>query len=110
MADGMDRDELRRLVREVLKQALHGGTEPAKPGAAPSNMIERMRQALAPGGSALVEVEGDLTHFARELVHAAGHEDLKAAIMSGKLAFKAARHGLPAPRGTIRRRVRDPST
>jgi hypothetical protein len=98
MADGIDRDELRRLVREVLKQALHGGEGAATPAQAPSNVIERMRQAMLPGGSGFVEIAGDLTTFARDVVHAAGHEDLKAAIMSGKLNFKAQEAVLAPPR------------
>ncbi len=90
MAEGIDRDELRRMVREVLKQTLDGGKGSASPEQKPSNPIERMRQALLPGGSGFVEVAADdLTRFARDIVHAVVHEDLKAAIMSGKLTFKA---------------------
>ncbi len=90
MAKGIDRDELRRMVREVLKQALDRGEPSASPESKPSNLIEPMRQALLPGGSGFVEVAADdLSRFARDIVHAATHEDLKAAIMSGKLTFSA---------------------
>jgi hypothetical protein len=92
---------LRRLVREVLKQALQerqpGAAGP--PTAPPSNMIERMRQAAVPGGTGVVDVDGDLNRFARECIQAAAHEDLKAAIMTGKLTFRQAHAAAsPAPR------------
>lgn len=88
MDEAIDRGELRRLVREVLSQVLKGdGVAPA--AAAPANLIERMRQAILPGGSGVVEVGGDLGEFARQVVQAAAQEDLEAAIMTGRLAFKA---------------------
>jgi hypothetical protein len=104
MVDGLNRDELRRLVREVLKQSLGSDQQVAKANPVPTNKIERMRQALLPGGSGKVEVTGDLTRFARDIVHAATQEDLKAAIMSGKLSFVAVQEGAPTlapknPRG-----------
>ncbi|HKQ96010.1 MAG TPA: hypothetical protein VJS40_10420 [Aestuariivirgaceae bacterium] len=88
MADGIDRDELRNLVRAVLRSTLQdGGVSPAAP---PSNTIERIRAALLPGASGQVSVTGDLTSFARDMVAAAAHEDIKAAIMSGRVVFAQA--------------------
>jgi hypothetical protein len=88
MADGIDRVELRKLVRDVLHSALHDGKLP--PAALPSNTIERIRAAMLPGGSGEVVVAGDLTTFARDIVAAAAHEDIKAAIMSGRVVFAPA--------------------
>jgi hypothetical protein len=86
MADGIDREELRRLVRDVLRSALPQGV--ASPGEQSANLLDAMRQAILPGGSGTVSVSDDLGHFAQMIVHAAAQEDLKAAIMSGRLAFK----------------------
>ena len=86
MADGIDREELRRLVRDVLRSTLSGKASDAP---AEQNLLDRMRQSILPGGSGVVIVSEDLNRFAQTLVHAAAHEDVKAAIMSGKLTFKA---------------------
>ena len=102
MADGIDRDELRNLVRAVLRSTLQDGAAPPAPP--PSNTIERIRAALLPGASGQVTVAGDLTSFARDMVVAAAHEDIKAAIMSGRVVFASdggdgmkARHGPDNP-------------
>ncbi|MGH6873981.1 MAG: hypothetical protein ACREDW_03115, partial [Aestuariivirgaceae bacterium] len=52
------------------------------------NFIEAIRQAIVPGGSGQVTVTGDLDAFAREIVNAGAHEDLKSAIMTGRVTFK----------------------
>jgi hypothetical protein len=98
MADGIDREELRKLVRAVLRSTLQdGGVPPAPP---PSNTIERIRAALLPGGSGHVSITGDLTSFARDMVAAAAHEDIKAAVMSGRVVFtQTDGDALPARRG-----------
>jgi hypothetical protein len=91
MTEGFDRDELRRLVRELLRQTLQERERyTAGDPEAPSNMIERMRHAALPGGNGRVEVDGDWNQFARDCIQAAAHEDLKAAIMTGRLTFEAA--------------------
>jgi hypothetical protein len=88
MADGIDREELRKLVRDVLRSSMPAAAEP-------SNPVEAMRQAVLPGHSGLVAVDDDLNRFAQTIVQAAEHEDLKAAIMSGRLKFT--NHTQPKP-------------
>jgi hypothetical protein len=87
MGAGIDREELRQLVRDVLRSSLPGerSTAASQP---PGNLIEAIRQAILPGGSGVVTVPADLDAFARELVNAAAQEDLKAAIMTSRVTFK----------------------
>lgn len=87
MAGELDREELRQLVRDVLRSSLQGeGAAPQQ--REPANLIETIRQAILPGQSGAVAVAADdLNQFAREIVQAAGHEDLKVAIMSGRVTF-----------------------
>jgi hypothetical protein len=79
MVDAIDREELRKLVREVLRSSMRASE--------PSNLAEAMRQAVLPGRSGVVSVDDDLNRFAQIIIQAAEHEDLKAAIMSGRLKF-----------------------
>jgi hypothetical protein len=79
MVDGIDREELRKLVRDVLRSSM--------PAAEPLNLVDAMRQAVLPGHTGLVAVDDDLNRFAQTIVQAAENEDLKAAIMSGRLKF-----------------------
>jgi hypothetical protein len=83
MADGIEREELRQLVRDVLRSGLAAEAIPDTP----ANLLEAMRQAILPGRSGIVTVDEDLSRLAQAIVHAASHEDLKAAIMSGQLKF-----------------------
>ena len=75
------------MVRDVLRSSLHGegGSSPSQP---PDNLIEAIRQAILPGGNGTVAVAEDLDAFARDMVNAATHEDLKTAIMTGRVMFK----------------------
>ena len=94
MADGIDREELRRLVRDVLRSTLSGSaTDPP----AEQNLLDRMRRSILPGGSGVVVVSEDLNRFAQTLVHAAAHEDVKAAIMSSRLTFEVNGGQSPPP-------------
>lgn len=86
MAGDIDREELRQLVRDVLRSALPGNS--VNSTEQPSNLLDAMRHAIMPGQSGVVTVADDLNRFAQAIVHAASHEDLKAAIMSGRLKFK----------------------
>jgi hypothetical protein len=86
MRDGIDKEELRRLVRDVLRSTLSGN---ASDSPAQQNLLDRIRQAILPGGSGVVVVSEDLNRFAQTLVDAAAQEDVKAAIMSSRLTFKA---------------------
>jgi hypothetical protein len=103
----VDREELRTLVRQALKEALGGGsggiakaaTEPARPEAAGppapakprAGFAATLRAALAKGRPARVAVAvksaEDVGRFARDIAEASGHPDLKAAILSGDIAF-----------------------
>jgi hypothetical protein len=104
----IDREELRTLVRQALKEALGGGATPAAktvaeppPSSAPKLAAEprasfaaTLRAALAKGRPAHVAVPvksaDDLGLFARDIAEASGHPDLKAAILSGDIAFDIA--------------------
>jgi hypothetical protein len=85
-------EEIRRLVREVLKVALP--TIRAVPAAA-GGLVQRLRAALA--GNKRVDVtiahDGDLNSFARDLVAAAEQPDLREAVKTGALTFALARAG-----------------
>jgi hypothetical protein len=87
MGSGIDKEELRQLVRDVLRSSLPGGANAAA-SHSPGNLIEAIRQAILPGGSGVATVAADLDAFAREIVNAAAHEDLKAAIMTSRVTFK----------------------
>jgi hypothetical protein len=99
MAGELDREELRQLVRDVLRSSLQGETT-APPKAEPANLIEAIRQAILPGQSGTVAVVDDLNRFAREIVQAAGDEDLKAAIMTGRVTFSRENSGPNATKPT----------
>ena len=86
MVEQIDRDELRSLVRDVLRSALREQTGKVAV-TPPGTLVERIRAAVLPGGDGRVLVEDDLAGFARGIIAAAAHEDLKAAIMSGRVAF-----------------------
>ena len=93
MGSGIDKEELRQLVRDVLRSSLPGGATAAA-SQPPGNLIEAIRQAILPGGSGVATVAADLDAFAREIVNAAAHEDLKAAIMTSRVIFKRKDDGL----------------
>jgi hypothetical protein len=92
-------EEIRRLVREVLKDALP--TIRAVPAAA-GGLVQRLRAALA--GNKRVDVtiahDGDLNSFARDLVAAAEQPDLREAVKTGALTFALARAGKAVPATT----------
>lgn len=101
----IDREDLRKLVREALKEAL-GGAANAPPGATPARssappagsgqggFAASLRAALAAGRPARVPVtigsSADLGRFARDIAEASSHPDLKAAIASGDIGFDLA--------------------
>ncbi|HEY7750374.1 MAG TPA: hypothetical protein VH933_17060 [Aestuariivirgaceae bacterium] len=97
MAARIDREELRQLVRDVLRTAI---PESGPPTDQPGNLLDAIRQALLPGHSGVVTIDGDLNQFAQVIVHAAAHEDLKTAIMSGRLSFKTRAQATPAPKNS----------
>ena len=98
MAAGIDREELRALVRQALTESLgSAGPAPAPPG---DGLADEMRAALARGKPAKVTVsaanETDLDRFARAIAIACEDASLKAAIIAGDLRFAPA--GPPPPR------------
>lgn len=88
----IDREELRQLVRQALRETLGAGAGAASK--APPGLIDDMRAALSRGKPARVPVAvgnaADLDRFAREILHAADHSDLKAAIAAGDICFEPA--------------------
>ena len=110
----IDREDLRTLVRQALKEALGGAAPSAKPApevsrpretSAPvaaepqAGFVITLRAALAKARPARVAVRAassaDLDRFARDIAEASGHPDLKSAILSGDLGFDLA-GGSPA--------------
>jgi hypothetical protein len=79
-------DELRKLVREALREALPA----SKPTASePSSFVGKLRAALS--GNRRVEVaiasDADLTAFAQDLARACEQQEVKNAVMGGQLNF-----------------------
>lgn len=83
-------EDIRRLVREVLRDALPAIK--AMPAAA-GGLAQRIRTAL--GGGKQVEVtiaqDGDLNGFARDLIAAADDAELREAVRNGTVTFALAR-------------------
>jgi hypothetical protein len=104
----IDRDDLRKLVREALKEALGAGAtlaaaKPQRDQAAPPSsasdppeqgFVATLRAALGRGALARVPVtikaSADVDRFARDVAEASGHPELRAAILSGRLGFDLA--------------------
>jgi hypothetical protein len=107
----IDREELRKLVREALREALggvapKGGAQTAAPAvrAAPeAGFVPTLWAAIGQGRPARVPVSvrssADLDRFARDIAEASSHPDLKAAIASGDLGFDLAGGPAVAPGG-----------
>jgi len=100
---GIDREELRHLVRQALKETLGG-----EPGRIPApDLVAEFRAALARSKPATVSVAvtgpGELEAFARAVLGAAADAELKAAITAGDIRFvpaaKPASDGAPASAG-----------
>jgi hypothetical protein len=115
MSAGVSHDEIRRMVRELLRDAVAGGGAPerhAAPAAAPpapppasevGGLAERVRAALAGGaggagggggGSSGIEIaivgNADLNAFARQVALCALERDLLGAIASNRVRFRLA--------------------
>ena len=93
MAAGIDREELRALVREALKELLAASAATAAPAA--GEFAGELRAALARGRPARLPVAvgsgADLDRFARTIAEACGDDALKAAILAGDIHFELAR-------------------
>ena len=83
-------DELRKLVRDALREVL---PQPIPESKSVSSFVSRLRAALT--GSRRVEVlvatASDLNTFAQEVARACEQADLKTAIMSGQITFAPSR-------------------
>lgn len=91
----IDREELRGLVRQALKEALAGGPSepsPVAPASQPGDLTGEMRAALAKGKPARLTVAvgggADLDRLARAVAEA--DASVKAAIVAGDLRFDLA--------------------
>jgi len=97
----IDREELRALVRQALKEAL-GGTAPAVPppaASAPaskavppaSDLASRVRIAAGAKDAPAIPVAAgsgqELTHFARAIAEACSDAAIRAALVAGKVRF-----------------------
>lgn len=117
MTSRIDREELRALVRQALREALGDAAGNSAPPAVAQGLVGEMRAQLGRSAPARITVtvgsDADLDRFARDVVHAAEHQDLKAALMAGNVRFalstnqpQAARQtprptGNPEPKGTF---------
>lgn len=99
MAAGIDREELRALVREALKESLATSASASTPAA--GGFAGELRAALAGGRPAHLSVSvgssADLDRFAKALAEACGDDALKVAILAGDVRFELARTAAPAP-------------
>ena len=88
----IDRDELRQMVRQALKETLGAGG--ASGDSQPAGLVAELRAALGRGRTATIAVAvrsaADLDRLARGLLDAGDHADLKAAILAGDIRFEPA--------------------
>jgi hypothetical protein len=105
MSAQLSHDEIRRMVRELLRDAVAGGAAASAPArdaeatpAVPARaaevggLSERVRQALASGGGGGVEIaiasDSDLNAFAQQVALCALERDLLGAIASNRVRFR----------------------
>lgn len=116
MSAGVSHEEIRRMVRELLRDAVarggvpepHAAPSPATPPATPASEVgglaERVRAALAGGaGGSGIEIaiagDADLNAFARQVALCALERDLLGAIASNRVRFRLAAGGPGTTRG-----------
>jgi hypothetical protein len=92
MAARIDKEELRSLVRQALKDALAApGAVAATPGNSADGLSAQLRAALAKGRPAKVSVAlttaADIDRFARDILEAGDQPDLRNAIAAGEIRF-----------------------
>lgn len=90
--DAISSDDLRRLVREALRDVL-----PAKKDA--SSFAAMLRTALTGSKPVWVPVANDLNAFARDIAAACEHPDLRAAILGGQIVFQGSASPQPSIAG-----------
>ncbi|MEP0325026.1 hypothetical protein [Bauldia litoralis] len=92
MAAGFDREELRALVRQALKESLGAATPPVATG---GGLAGELRAAAGRGKPATVSVAAgsgaDLGDFARAILEASEDTTVKAAIVAGDIRFEPTR-------------------
>ncbi len=106
MSAQVSHDEIRHMVRELLRDAVAGGGAEAAPPeetpAAPARsaeiggLSERVRAALAGGGGGIeIEIasDSDLNAFAQQVALCALERDLLGAIASNRVRFRLAGGG-----------------
>lgn len=106
MSGQISQDEIRRMVRELLRDAVAGGGERAPPqpsSAGPprpgdlgdvGGLSERVRAALAGAGGGGIEIaiagDADLNAFAQQVALCALERDLLGAIAANRVRFRLA--------------------
>jgi hypothetical protein len=106
MSAQVSHDEIRHMVRELLRDAVAGGgaeaTPPQETPAAPlrsgdvGGLSERVRAALGSGGGGIeiaVANDADLNAFAQQVALCALERDLLGAIASNRVRFRLAGGG-----------------
>ena len=88
----IDRDELRSMVRQALKETL--GAKGDAPAESAGDLASEIKTALARGKPAMVAVAvrsaSDLDHFARSILAAGEDASLRQAILAGDVRFEIA--------------------
>jgi hypothetical protein len=84
----IDRDELRSMVRQALKETL--GAKGDAPSEAASDLASDIKSALAGGKPAKIKVSADLDAFARGILSAGEDAALRKAILGGDVRFEIA--------------------
>ncbi|MCB1499958.1 MAG: hypothetical protein KDK07_09245 [Bauldia sp.] len=95
----IDREELRLLVREALREALGAGAKPATAAAKTSvpppkanSLAAAIHRAVSAGRRAEIDVairsRDDLDRFARDIAEASAEPGIKAAILGGRVGFQ----------------------
>jgi len=115
---GLDREAMRRMVREVLREALPDAikgsgalraaaekvvagasaparTEPATKKAAPGPQPSQARQGA--GEEVSLQSDQDLAQFVRRLVHLLENPATREAVKSGRHGFRLKRSSSPSP-------------
>ncbi len=100
MAERIDREEIRRMVRELLRDVVGAEarretppeTQSAVPAGAGGGLSERVRAALDKGGGIEVAIasDSDLNAFAQQVALCALERDLLGAIASNRVRFRLA--------------------
>jgi hypothetical protein len=117
---GLDREQLRLLVREVVRDAVGDLVPRSTPApAAPAKAPEPAPPAAAPGGPVptgplaadersrtdhvRIATDADLDGFVRNLLHLFENPKTRADLRAGRLTFRLAGSGAPASAGRTHR-------